>query len=163
MPGTIWEEYADFAHFASSFNHPMFTSFEPWFYQTLGGLRPTMPGFSRSRAQPQLLGNLTFANASIETVAGLLRCAWMKTATSLRVEVTVPPNTDSKVVVPCRAGTDTVLEGDVVIWRRGKFVAGVPGVTGAEEESGASGLQPGVSFDVGSGHYVFIVATHRNV
>jgi hypothetical protein len=145
-------------HMASSFNHPMLASFEPWFYETLGGLRPTAPGFSRSRVQPQLLGNLTFANASIETVVGLLRCAWEKTATSLRVEVTIPPNTESTVVIPCHAGTDTVSEGGVVTWRRGEFVAGVPGVTWAAEENATSGLQPGVSFDVASGHYVFEVA-----
>ena len=121
------------AHMASSFNHAMLTSFEPWFYETLGGLRPTAPGFSRLRVQPQLLGNLTFANASIETVVGLLRCAWVKTATSLRVEVTIPPNTESKVVIPCHASTDTVLEGDVVAWRRGEFVAGVPGAAGVHD------------------------------
>jgi hypothetical protein len=157
-PGTIWESYTDLEHMASSFNHPMFTSFEPWFYTTLGGLRPTGPGFSGSRVQPQLLGNLSSVNASIDTVAGLLGCAWVKADASLRVEVTIPPNTVSRVTLPCAAGTDTVTEGSAVVWRRGKFVAGSSaGVTAGAEDSGL-GLQPGVSFDVGSGRYVFVVA-----
>lgn len=63
-PGTIWEEYGG----AGSLNHPALTSFEPWFYTTLGGIAPAAPGFSRSVIAPQMLGNLSYVTASLDTV-----------------------------------------------------------------------------------------------
>lgn len=159
IPGTIWETYSDLAHMSSSFNHPMFASFEPWFFETLGGLQAAAPGFSHSRVRPQLLGNLSSVHASIDTVAGLLRCEWTRAATNLTVQVWIPPNTLSIVTLPGMADAMVVKEGAEVVWERGEFVAGASlGVlAGAKEGHGSSGLQPGVAFDVGSGRYSFLV------
>ena len=159
IPGTIWEAYTDLEHMAASFNHPMFASFEPWFYTTLGGLQLVGPGFSRSRVQPQLLGSLTAVNASIDTVAGPLHCAYVKESTYLTVEVSIPPNTMSAVTLPGNADTDTVTEGTDVVWERGKFIGASLGVTAGERFSGF-GLQPGLTFDVSSGRYTFVVQRH---
>ena len=49
-PGTIWEEYGG----SGSVNHPALTSFEPWFFNTLGGIWPARPGFARSIVAPQV-------------------------------------------------------------------------------------------------------------
>ena len=161
-PGTIWEEYGG----AGSVNHPALTSFEPWFFNTLGGIRPTAPGFARSIVAPQILGNLTSVDASFDTVAGPLRCSWAKTHSNLSVTVTIPPNTESTVTLPTgdAASQDlTVTESGTVVWQRGKFVAAAsPGViSGRRSDGGAFGQQqPGVTFEIGSGRYTFVVVSN---
>eukprot|EP01045_Picozoa_sp_COSAG04_P032165 COSAG04_NODE_6215_length_1382_cov_1.440374_1_plen_378_part_00 len=151
-PGTIWEEYGS----AGSVNHPALTSFEPWFYSTLAGIRPTGPGFAESAVAPQLLGNLTSVDAMIDTVAGPLRCSWVRTQTNLSIDVTIPPNTESTVTIPTGdASRATVTEGGAVVWLRGVFRAGASaGVASGWASHGAQ--QPGISFVVGSGRYAFV-------
>ena len=74
LVGTIWEAYTDLAHMASSFNHPMFSSFEPFLYKTLAGISPAAPGFARTRIRPQILGK-TRSLADGDTVIGGLHTA----------------------------------------------------------------------------------------
>jgi len=56
-------------------------------------------------------------------------------------------------------GDVVVREGDRLVWDNGAFVPGTPGVnSGAEGAEGVSFLAPvkeAVTFEVGSGHYVF--------
>jgi hypothetical protein len=65
--------------------------------------------------------------------------------------VTIPVNSDAKVVVPKDIYmTDvTVREGDRVVWEKGHFVPGTPGI------SAATARGDEFTFDVGSGHYSF--------
>ncbi len=69
------------------------------------------------------------------------------------MDVTVPANSDAKVVVPQdeEMTAVTVREGDHVVWENGKFVSGDPGVTGAETTA------HGIEFSVGSGYYHFLL------
>ena len=44
----------------------------------------------------------------------------------------------------------TVLEGKSVVWEKGHFVPGTPGITAAEAEKNGN-----IVFEVGSGRYFF--------
>jgi uncharacterized protein GlcG (DUF336 family) len=65
--------------------------------------------------------------------------------------VEVPVNSDAQVVIPSgEAMTEvTIREGGHVIWEKGHFVPGTPGISGGKEERGR------FIFDVGSGRYAF--------
>ena len=93
----------------------------------------------------------------IDTVAGPLRCSWVKTQTNLSIDVTIPPNTESTVTIPTsHASRATVTEGGAVVWLRGEFRAGASaGVASGRASHGAQ--QPGISFVVGSGRYAFVM------
>jgi uncharacterized protein GlcG (DUF336 family) len=61
-------------------------------------------------------------------------------------------NSQAKIVIPKEEeATELVLrEGEQVVWEKGKYVAGVPGVTGASQERDGS-----IVLEVGSGSYSF--------
>ena len=69
------------------------------------------------------------------------------------MEVTIPANSDARIVVPPeqKMTTVTVREGDHVVWENGKFVPGDPGITAAKEGP------HGIEFSVGSGYYHFLL------
>jgi len=93
---------------------------------------------------------LTYAKASVKTVRGLVSSHWRKKDNSLSLRVVIPVNTSAKVSVP-KIGLKkgVVKEGARAIWKAGKFVKGASGITAGSES------EKYVTFDVGSGSYVF--------
>ena len=136
----------------NSHNHPMFGSVGAWFYQTLGGITPETPGYGRIRIAPQIVRDLTWASASIETVRGTVSSSWTHSPDTITLEVAIPVNSVATVVIPKDPeATELVLrEGGRVVWEEGKFVPGTPGVSKASEAKDGS-----LTLDVGSGHYSF--------
>ena len=64
---------------------------------------------------------------------------------------TVPANTTAEVSIPTVPGQDvTVTESRVPVWDGSQFVAGAAGI------SGGRWTADGITFDVGSGRYVFM-------
>ncbi len=119
---------------------------EPNFY----GSRRFEPGYSRIGIKPHVLGDLTHASASIRTVRGIISSSWRKNGNSLTLEVALPAGSRAKVSVP-KIGLKnvTVTENGKSVYRAGRFVKGVAGISSAEES------EDYVTFDVGSGSYMF--------
>jgi hypothetical protein len=92
------------------------------------------------------------ASGSTMTVRGEVACAWSRTETSIRVEVTVPAGAEAEVVIP-KLGIRNVkvTEGGTPIWLDGRFLAGPAGITGAEDKDGA------IRIKTGGGRYSFIL------
>ena len=134
----------------------MFGSLGAWFYQALGGIAQPDDGagYRHLRIDPQVVEDLRWVSASVETVRGRVSTSWSRSPGRVTLEVTIPPNSDAKVYIPQEEQmTDvTIYEGDRVIWERGQFVPGTPGVT-----AGVKGHDDFI-FDVGSGHYSFRLA-----
>ena len=88
-----------------SHNHPYFGSISSWFLQSLGGIRPDAPGYAKARIQPRLPTGLASASASLTTVRGEFKSAWVKdVAGAVVLDVTVPVGVPTEVWVP--TGTD---------------------------------------------------------
>ena len=154
---TLWELWQDKTGPAmNSHNHAMFGSLGAWFYQALGGIAQPDDGagYRHLRIDPQVVEDLRWVSASVETVRGRVSTSWSRSPGRVTLEVTIPPNSDAKVYIPQEEQmTDvTIYEGDRVIWERGQFVPGTPGVT-----AGVKGHDDFI-FDVGSGHYSFRLA-----
>ena len=151
---TLWEIWEDkVGPSMNSHNHPMLGSVGSWFYRALGGInmQPGTEGYQHILIKPNVVEDLHWASASIETVRGLVSCSWKHTPGAITMDVWIPVNSDAKVVVPMEDDMTevTVREGDHVVWSDGHFAAGDAGVTGATAGSQA------VTFEVGSGRYQF--------
>lgn len=152
---TLWELWQEkTGPSMNSHNHPMFGSLGAWFYQALAGIsgEPDGAGYRHIGIQPQVVRDLGWASATIETVRGTVSSSWTHSAGVVTLDLAIPVNSDAKVVLPKEEGlTDVVVrEGDRVIWEKGHFIPGAAGITGATQ-----GKDGSVTFEVGSGHYFF--------
>lgn len=153
---TLWELWQDkIGPSMNSHDHIMLGSLSAWFYRALGGINlgPDGEGYRHIVVDPNMVEDLDWTSASIETVRGQVSCSWRKKAGSISMEVTIPPNSDATIVVPEQEEMTTVSvhEGDHTVWQDGKFVPGDPGITAAKEGSHA------IEFSVGSGYYHFLL------
>jgi alpha-L-rhamnosidase len=132
----------------------MLGSVDAWFYRFLGGIQidPSGPGWQRFIIKPHILGDLTFASASVNTLRGVVSSNWTKHYDSLILEVSIPVNSSAKVSVPKRGWQQVgIKEGDTIIWNNGPLPLATPGITGGLE------TEEYVTFNAGSGEYRFEV------
>ncbi len=161
---TLWELWQNkVGPSMNSHNHPMLGSIGSWFYRALGGINvdPRRPGYRRIVIRPQMVRDLASVSATVETVRGPVTSSWTHSPGKITLEVTIPVNSEAQVVIPkeIEMGDVVVREGDRVVWDKGKFVPGVPGVNsavaGAEAVSFFGPTKEAISFEVGSGQYLF--------
>jgi alpha-L-rhamnosidase len=147
---TLWERWEKLTgHAMNSQNHIMLGSIDAWFYRTIAGLSPILPGWKAFRVRPHLLGDLSYAEAKLETISGRIAASWNKTDEAFLLEVTVPSGARAEVHVPLLGPGARVLESGLVLWRAGQAVDQVPEV----ELSGDDGTW--VAFKIGSGTFKF--------
>jgi hypothetical protein len=119
-----------------------------WFYETVAGIRldPSCPGYKRLILKPGPIGNLTFANASIQTIHGKVESSWRLDGSKLLVEVSIPANTTATLFLPVPA-TANVQEMD--------------GDSSGINRTVSSAIEQKWARELGSGTYHFEVAyTH---
>jgi alpha-L-rhamnosidase len=121
----------------------MFGDISAWFYKALAGINldPATPAFKHIIIKPNLVGGLTSAEASYDSVRGRIVSDWQITNGRLDLKVTIPANTMATVYVPV-ADPATVKEG-------GKDVTDAPGAKFLRVEDKHT------LFEVGSGTYRF--------
>ena len=138
----------------NSHNHPMMGSVGAWFYQALAGVNvePEGVGYRRIRIAPQIVRDLTWVSATVETVRGTVSSSWTHSPGMITLEVMIPVNSDAKIVIPKEEQMSDVVvyEGDRTVWEKGKYVPGTDGITGASQ-----GTDGSISIEVGSGRYAF--------
>jgi alpha-L-rhamnosidase len=157
---TLWEIWQDkTGPSMNSQNHAMFGSIGAWFYRALGGidLEADSAGYRHIRIDPQIVEDLHWASASLNTVRGRVACDWVHTPGAIAVNVTLPANSDGVVILhkerDMRIENVTVREGDHIVWKKGHYVAGDEGVRSGQETI-AENTQA-ISLKVGSGTYHF--------
>ena len=133
-----------------SLSMKMLGSVEKFFYRDVAGLGLAGPGYQAIDVVPKVTDKLDWARASIETVRGLAAVEWRKEGDGLTLEVTIPVNATAAVSIPT-LGRDAVevAEDGRTVWREGALVEGAPGITAGRRS------EKFVTFEVGSGHYVF--------
>lgn len=147
---TLWERWEKLTgHAMNSQNHIMLGSVDAWFYRTIAGLSPLLPGWKAVRVRPHVLGELTSAEASLETVAGKVRAAWKRSEDSFTLEVAVPVGSSGEVHLPLLWPGARIFESGNPLWRSGHTTEPLPEIF----LQGDDGQR--VVFRVGSGEYRF--------
>jgi alpha-L-rhamnosidase len=117
---TIWERWdgtkpdSTFQNVGmNSFNHYAYGAVGDWLYRTVAGLDndPAVPGYRRLRLHPQPGGELDSAQAEYDTPYGPAACGWQQTADGWQIDVTVPPNTTARLVLPGAGEQAVRLDG----------------------------------------------------
>ena len=108
---TTWPEYWEVN--VRSKIHTCFTGVASWFIKGIGGIRndPKEYGYKAFVIKPHLVGDLTFANTTTESLYGKIVSNWTKKNGKVTLHVEVPPNTTATVYVPAKAGTDVSENG----------------------------------------------------
>jgi alpha-L-rhamnosidase len=139
---------------------PMWASIDEFFYGDLAGIegpddfgtRLVVPGFREIRIRPRVLGDLTGTAAHIRTVRGIVGVDWKRAENGLSLKATIPVNARAKISIPKVKLRDVVVEeGGRLLWEKGTYRGGVPGIAAGTEEPDC------VTFDAGSGSYTFSV------
>ena len=147
---TLWERWEKLTgHAMNSQNHIMLGSVDAWFYRVIAGLSPSSPGWKTVRVRPGVMGDLTWAEARLETAAGKVRSAWEKGDGSFVLEVAIPVGSSGEIHVPLLWPGARILESGKSLWRPGHGLEAVPGIS----LDGDDGRQ--VIFRTGSGEYRF--------
>jgi hypothetical protein len=136
---TLWEQWDG----ENSRLHSSFVSIGAWFVESLAGIRadPEHPGYEHFFVEPAIVGDLTFARASLRSVRGTIESAWRIAGGALTLEVTVPPSTTATIAVPSSDPTRVTESGNEI--------ASSPGVLDARAE------RDRLSCRVASGRYAF--------
>jgi alpha-L-rhamnosidase len=105
---TLWEEWNGTA----SRNHIMYGDISAWFYKALAGLNPdaAAPGFKHIIVKPNVVGELTSARASYDSVRGRIVSDWKVVSGKFLLTVTIPANTTATVWLPTTA-LEKITEG----------------------------------------------------
>ena len=97
-PGTFWEHWNDQA--MSKCHMFMAGSIAAWLHQNIAGIKPLKPGYEQIEFRPALVGDLTFAKATVPTVRGSVTSEWRINANTFHWKISVPPNSTATVYVP---------------------------------------------------------------
>jgi len=99
----------------SSNNHFMLGQINEWFYHDLAGIRcnPSGPGFKKIVIKPAVVGDLTFAKATYQSLRGTIASSWRKEANRLTLKIRIPPGSTATVFVPGREEVPVRLLGEL--------------------------------------------------
>jgi hypothetical protein len=131
------------AYPAWSQNHCMLGHAEEWFYRGLGGIQadPDHPGFKRFVIAPQIVGGLTSARTSFQSLYGEIASDWRRDGDRLTLSVSVPVNTTAIVRLPTKDAAAATESGKPVSQAEGVKPLGIEGNTAV--------------YEVGPGRYQF--------
>ena len=133
-----------------SLDMKMFGGVDNFFYKSLAGIRSGAPGYRHVIVEPHVVGDLSYARASIGTVRGVVAAGWELKDTGFVMNVTIPANATAKIHVPTRGMESVVIEeSGQAAWKDGSYMPGVDGIRDGKE----SGEY--VTFYIGSGSYAF--------
>ncbi len=146
---TLWEHW-EFSDNVYSHNHPMFGSVSEWFFKAIAGINPgpDAVGFDKIIIRPQIVGDLTWAKGSYNSIHGKIASDWRTENDTLHLNVTIPANTTATVYVPTSA-PDSITES-------GKPTAQIEDLKALRTEADAA------IYEVGSGDYSFTAKLVRN-
>jgi alpha-L-rhamnosidase len=99
----------------NSQNHLMLGHAELWFYQGLAGIRIDLSksGAERIVIRPAIVGDITWAEASYESVLGLIRSRWEREGRKVKLSVEIPANSSALINLPTHKGPGMKVEAGV--------------------------------------------------
>ena len=99
---TVWERWeSKMENIMHSFDHPMFGSYDAWFYRYFAGIRIGDDfGAKNLTIQPILPSTIDFVRCSYDSVRGKITSDWTKTPDGVRHTIVIPPNTQATLILP---------------------------------------------------------------
>lgn len=94
----------------ASWNHFMMGQIDEWFFRSLAGIEPSVPGFKEFTVQPHSVGDLNRVKATHETLYGNIVVDWKRDNGIFRLSLEVPGNTRANVILP-DGSSKTVASG----------------------------------------------------
>lgn len=130
-------------------NHLMLGHLMEWFHKGLGGIKQAenSVGYKQLEIDPQVVGDITFANTFYESPYGTIQCHWKKASNGFQLNVSVPANSTAVIYLPAKDAS-LVQEGDRSINQRADI----------KQFRTANGK---LKVHVGSGNYQFFVAEKK--
>ena len=122
-------------------NHPMQSGFAAWFHESLGGIRPAAPGFSKIELKPHGYNQLSHVEATHESPYGSIKSNWRSDNKVFTWTISIPPNTTARVYVP--------TQDEKAVTENGHPADKATGVRFVGSEPGRA------IYDIGSGDYSF--------
>jgi alpha-L-rhamnosidase len=121
----------------------MFGDISAWFYKALAGINldPAAPAFKHIIIKPNVVGDLTAARASYDSVRGRIASDWKTDKDGFHLNVTIPANATATICLPV-SNAANIREGN-------EFASRAAGVKSLGVEGGST------RFEVGSGTYHF--------
>ena len=98
----------------ASWNHFMMGQIEEWFYRSLAGIdveENAYTGFKNFKIAPQVVGDLTYVNASYNTLYGTIKVDWKVDNGQFEMDIEVPINCEAKVYLPQETNYTAVKSG----------------------------------------------------
>lgn len=131
-------------------NHMMLGHLMEWLYSGVLGIRSANDNvaFKSIEIRPAIIDGLQSANGYYHSPYGPIAVAWKKQQDKLEMHVEIPPNTNARIYVPCKSGSEIAESGVIVSERRDIEFAGTEGEYAV--------------LKIGSGTYVFDVAMNSN-
>ena len=86
----------------ASFDHAMFSSYDQWFYQALGGISvdEAATGCDRIAVRPYLSRATDDFSCSWQTVRGAIEVAWKREGDEVTIDIAVPEGVDAAIEAP---------------------------------------------------------------
>lgn len=99
---TVWERWeSKMENIMHSFDHPMFGSYDAWFYRYFGGIQVGDDcGVKALTIQPVIPSTIDHVNCSFNSVRGKIESNWKKTYTGVRHTIIIPANSQAKIILP---------------------------------------------------------------
>jgi hypothetical protein len=80
-------------------NHMMLGHLMEWFYTGIGGIRqaPGSPGFEKIIIDPKVVGDISWAEVSHNSIKGEIFCRWEKSAKGYTLDVRIPVGSTAEI------------------------------------------------------------------
>jgi alpha-L-rhamnosidase len=107
---TIWERWdtwtpeKGFHPDMNSMNHVVWGSVGEFLYGGIGGITSIAPGYKKIRIDPVTGSGISWAQTAYQSINGLIKTSWKKSADAFRLDVTIPPNTSADIILPVEKG-----------------------------------------------------------
>jgi len=142
----------------NSRNHFAIGSVVEWYYKYLAGIIPNdeAPGFKKFSIAPKPVGDLTFAEATYNSLFGEIKSRWEKSENEFQLRATIPPNTTALVSIPVSEFSNpTIKENGIVCFKNKKEAKQIEGL------HFVSSNNKEIVFEVGAGFYSFSVVSEK--
>lgn len=103
--GTFWSTEMN------SFNHYAYGAVYDWIFGAAVGIKPTAPGYREISIVPHPHKCLGWAEASIESVSGRIRCHWYYKGDTVYYEMEIPAGVTARITLP--SGYTETLTGGI--------------------------------------------------
>ena len=149
---TLWERWEKLEGLGmNSHNHIMLGSVDTWFYNTLAGIKSLEPGCKSLKIKPFIPNTMSYSNASIKTIKGVIYSSWEKNETNLKLTIKIPVGCNAEVWISIKDKDCVIKEGDATIWRNNEIIEPTTDIEFKKLEENHA------IFNIGSGFYQFLV------